>query len=69
MVIIDLRLGKDDGLEFARKAKHVNKTVTLVMISAYGNEEVKKEAKQLGIRHFLDKPLNLEELLVLLSKG
>ncbi len=67
MAIIDLRLGRESGLTFARKAKAINDKVKLVMISAFRTSDTKTRARRLGIRHFLDKPIRVETLLDIIN--
>jgi len=67
IAIIDLKLEDGDGLNFVRKARKVNGEVKFVMASAFGSPEVKVEAKQLGVCYFLDKPLEIEELLNIIN--
>ncbi|MBU2540704.1 MAG: response regulator [Candidatus Omnitrophica bacterium] len=69
MVIVDLKLGHDNGLTFIRKAIAINNKVKFAMISAYGNPEVKDKARQLGVSRFLDKPLRLEGLLEIIKQN
>ena len=68
VAIIDLILGKESGLTFAREAKAINEKVTLIMISASGDPEIKDEARRLGVSRFLDKPLRPERLLDIINR-
>jgi len=67
MALIDLRLHDEDGLAFIRKAKKVNNRVRFTMITAFGNTDVKSRASQIGVTHFLDKPLNTEKVLEIVN--
>lgn len=69
IAIVDLRLGKENGLTFVRKAKAINDKVKFAMISAFWNPEAKSKARRLGVRHFLDKPINVERLLSIINEG
>ncbi len=68
MAIIDLRLGNDSGFTFVKKAKEVNDKVKFVMISAFGDPDIKAKAREIGVRHFLDKPLKAEKLLDIIQR-
>ena len=68
MAIIDLRLGDESGLRFIEKTRGVNDKVKLIMMSAFGDRDIKNKARQLGVRHFLDKPFRAERLLDIVSK-
>lgn len=68
MAIIDLRLGAGNGLTFIKKAKALNRNVKFVMISALGTSDAKAKARRLGVRHFLDKPIKIDQLLNLIDR-
>ncbi len=63
VAIIDLKLDNEDGIKFIKEARKVNNKVKLIMISAFGNSELKNKARNVGVSHFLDKPLKPERLL------
>jgi len=67
MAIVDLMLRNESGLKFIERAKEINKRVEFVMISAFGDSELKSEARQLGVQHFLDKPFKVEKLLEIIN--
>ena len=71
IAIIDLRLENENGLVFIKKAKmaKINTKVKFIMISAFGTPNLKDKARQLGVRHFLDKPLKAERLLNIINHG
>ena len=68
VVIVDLRLENESGLTFVRKAQIINHKVLFIMVTAFGTSAIKNKARQLGVRHFLDKPLRLEKLLDIVNK-
>ncbi len=71
LVIADLRLGgnrSQGGLEILDIVKKISPETAVIIMTAYGSEEVKKEAYQRGAFHYFDKPLNLENLISLLQE-
>ena len=55
---------KIDGLEFLQKAVEVNPDVPIIMISGHGNIETAVEAVKKGAYDFIQKPPDLNRLLI-----
>lgn len=68
LVVCDLRLGQDNGLEVLRQWRTEKPTVPVLMVTAYGDIHSAVEAMKLGASDYLTKPLKPEELLVLLNR-
>lgn len=64
VVLCDIRMPKMDGLEVLLRAKEAGKRAQFVMISAYGNVENAVEATKRGAYDFIQKPPDLNRLLV-----
>ncbi|MCY7350632.1 MAG: sigma-54 dependent transcriptional regulator [Cytophagaceae bacterium] len=64
VVLCDIRMPKMDGLEMLLKAKELEKHAQFIMISAYGNIENAVEATKRGAFDFIQKPFDLNRLLV-----
>ncbi len=62
LVLLDLRLGKDDGLEALSALRRLPEPPVVVMMSAYGTIESSVEAMRRGAFGYLEKPLNMDEL-------
>jgi len=61
IVILDWKMPDMDGIETAqriKKLKNLKKTPNILMVSAYGREEVVNRAKEAGFDSFLIKPVN-----------
>ncbi len=65
LVITDVMLGRQSGLEVLRQAMQRGPGAVIVM-TAYGTDEIKREAVQLGA-HFVNKPFKNDELLQLVQ--
>jgi DNA-binding response OmpR family regulator len=66
LVLMDYKLsGIPDmtGLWLLEKVKEINPAIKAIMISAYGDQNVKEKAKKIGADYFLDKPFLLTGLL------
>jgi DNA-binding NtrC family response regulator len=63
VIISDLRLPGINGVEFFKQAIVSHPNTVRVLISAYGSEMVVREAFEIGVHAFLEKPFTLTELL------
>ncbi len=68
VALIDLKLGSEDGLELAEKIKALDDYVEVIMMTAYGDIRTAIDAIKRGASDFLKKPLDLEEMNVVITK-
>jgi two-component system nitrogen regulation response regulator NtrX len=64
LVLLDIKMPKRDGMEVLQALHAAESTVPVVMISGHGTVETAVEATQLGAVDFLEKPPDLNRLLV-----
>ncbi len=64
LTICDIKMPKLDGMEVLQKAKEKGITTTFVMISAHGSTELAVDATKMGAYDFLQKPPDLNRLLL-----
>ncbi|MDB5253790.1 MAG: Fis family transcriptional regulator [Flaviaesturariibacter sp.] len=64
VVLCDIKMPKLDGLEFLQKAMEHNPDVPIIMISGHGTIETAVEAVKKGAYDFIQKPPDLNRLLV-----
>ena len=71
VVLLDIGLPDIDGFEVARRLRSDAKfeSMILVAFSAYGSEEIRSRAKEIGFDYFLVKPVSFPELLSVLVEG
>ena len=62
-VFLDLKLPDGDGMEILPIIKKTNSAILVTVISAYGSEERREEAKEKGVYSFIDKPFAEENIL------
>lgn len=69
LVLTDLRLGADSGMTVVDLAMALQPPPVTVMMTAYGSVDTAVEAMRRGAWHFVTKPLNLDEVEMLLRRG
>lgn len=64
VVVLDINLGKDDGLKLLSRIKEHNPQIRVVMMTGFGyDDELLREALQRGADGYVGKALPMEELL------
>jgi len=71
LIILDIWLqgSRMDGIEILKSVKRDNPGIPIVIISGHGNIEVAVAAVQQGAYDFIEKPFNMNQLLVVVSRA
>ncbi|HEY5691667.1 MAG TPA: sigma-54 dependent transcriptional regulator [Cyclobacteriaceae bacterium] len=69
LVFCDIKMPKMDGMEVLEKAKEKGISSTFIMISAHGTTEMAVDATKMGAYDFLQKPPDLNRLLITLRNA
>jgi len=64
IVLCDIKMAKMDGIEVLQKIYETSPEIPVVMISGHGNIDTAVEAIKKGAFDFLEKPLDLNRLLI-----
>jgi two-component system, NtrC family, nitrogen regulation response regulator NtrX len=64
IALCDIKMPKLDGIEVLEKAQEINPDVQFIMISAHGSIETAVEAVKKGAYDFIQKPPDLNRLLI-----
>lgn len=67
VVLMDLRMPGINGVESFRQIRRHCESLRFIMMSAYGVDEVKREALEEGAIAFLEKPLNMDHVISLIE--
>lgn len=62
LIFMDMKMPGMNGIQTLEKIRALDRRVELIMMSAYGDIQNMEQAKDLGIRYFVDKPFDLFEL-------
>ena len=68
LLVTDIRMPNMDGMELIRQALQLKPDLLIVIISAYAEFELAKEAIRQGAQDYLLKPLDEGELLILVQR-
>ncbi len=63
-VLCDIKMAKMDGIEVLQKLQELSTDVPVIMISGHGNIDTAVDAIRKGAFDFLEKPLDLNRLLI-----
>ena len=69
LILLDVWLPKMDGLETLARIRALDSEVPVVVISGHGNIETAVKAVRVGAQDFVEKPLNLEKILLVVKNA
>jgi DNA-binding NtrC family response regulator len=69
IMLTDLNMPAMNGIELTEKALQLEPDMIVILITAYGSIRTAVEAIRLGAFDFLSKPVNKEELLLIINRG
>jgi DNA-binding NtrC family response regulator len=69
MVLTDLKLPGNSGIDVLREARRVEPTLPVIIMTAYGSVEEAVTAMKEGAFDFIQKPVDLDHLRLLLERG
>ncbi|CAM3988372.1 response regulator [Cohnella lubricantis] len=64
LVLLDMKIPGMDGLEILKKIKEMNREIKVIMMTAYGELDMIKEATDLGALTHFTKPFDIDEMRV-----
>ncbi|MBI5025949.1 MAG: sigma-54-dependent Fis family transcriptional regulator [Nitrospirae bacterium] len=69
LIILDVWMPGIDGIETLKTVKGLNNDSMVIMISGHGSIDIAVKATKLGAYDFLEKPLSLEKVLILVKRA
>ena len=68
-MLTDLRMPGMDGLELLQRIKEIRPEIMVLLMTAYGTVKTAVRAMKLGAEDYLGKPIDVEELEVVLERA
>jgi DNA-binding NtrC family response regulator len=68
VVLTDLRMPGMDGIELLQRVKEIRPEIMVIVMTAYGTVKTAVKAMKLGAEDYLNKPIDVEELEVILQR-
>jgi two-component system response regulator HydG len=69
VLVTDLRMPGMDGIELLRKARELDPELIVVLMTAFADVETAVRAMQEGADHYLTKPLQIDELVLVIRRA
>lgn len=69
LVLLDMKMSGMDGLETLTTLKKLRPDVVVIIMTAYEELEILKEAMRCGASAYISKPFDIEELLQTVSRS
>ena len=62
IVLLDIRMPGMSGIEVLGRIKQLDGSIKVIVLSAFGDDGIVKDALQMGADRYLQKPMKLQEL-------
>jgi DNA-binding response OmpR family regulator len=62
ITILDIEMPNMNGIEVLRRIREVNPQAPVIILTGVGTGALEKQARELGVNHFLEKGFSLHEL-------
>jgi two-component system response regulator HydG len=69
LILMDVRMSSIDGIEALQQIKEFNPSIPIIIMTAYSSVDKAVEAMKLGAYDYLTKPLNFEELKIIIDRA
>jgi DNA-binding NtrC family response regulator len=69
LIITDFKMPDIDGIEVLKRAKTINPEIDVIVMTAFGSIESATEAMRAGAIDYLTKPVDLDQLEILINKA
>ncbi|HZW82639.1 MAG TPA: response regulator [Candidatus Deferrimicrobium sp.] len=68
LILMDMKMPGMNGLEALKEIKKLNLDIAVIMMTAYGELEIVTQAMKLGVKEYITKPFDLNDLKLLVKR-
>ncbi len=69
LILMDIRMNRVGGVEALKKIKEISPDIPIIMMTAYASVDTAVQAMRSGAYDYLTKPLDIDELKILVAKA
>lgn len=69
LILMDIRMNRVGGIEALEKIKEISPDIPIIMMTAYASVDTTVQAMRSGAYDYLTKPLDIDELKILVAKA
>jgi two-component system response regulator HydG len=69
VVVTDLHMPRLDGMQLLERAREANPELVVIMVTAFSDVDTAVRAMQKGAEHYLTKPVQFDELVVVIDRA
>ena len=69
LILMDIRMNRVGGIEALKKIKEISPDIPILMMTAYASVDTAVQAMRSGAYDYLTKPLDIDELKILVAKA
>jgi two-component system response regulator (stage 0 sporulation protein F) len=68
LIIADYRMPGFSGLELIQGVRYLDSQTRIILMTAYGSDDLRGEAGTLGVSHYFQKPFDVDEMLAAVGR-
>ena len=68
LIIADYRMPGFNGLELIQGVRYLDPYTAIILMTAYGSNDLVREAQALGVRQFFSKPFEIDDMLLVVRQ-
>jgi YesN/AraC family two-component response regulator len=68
LIIADYRMPGFNGLELVKGVRYLDPYTAIILMTAFGSDELVREAQELGVKQFFSKPFEIDNMLLVVRQ-